>query len=127
MGSRVADDHEHGPVWVHLLGCSEEAHTVIGDEIREVILGREKWEDGEDREIYTECSLGATHCAGHQGQGYDHGLVTVLKEVMAGESREASTTHICHDSQCPLSPLQDPGSPGRLTWPPLWRGLSSLL
>lgn len=80
----MADDHEHRPVWVHLLGCSEEAHAVIGDEICEVILGRESREDGEDQEIYTACSLGATHYARHQGQGYDHGLATALKEVMAG-------------------------------------------
>lgn len=79
----MTDDHEHGPVWVHLLGCSEEAHTVVGDEIREVILGWERWEDGDGWEIYTECSLGATHYARHQGQGYDHGFVIALK-VMAG-------------------------------------------
>lgn len=51
MGSRVADDHEHRPVWVHLLGCAEEAHAVVGDEVREVILGRERREDGEDEGI----------------------------------------------------------------------------
>lgn len=38
MGSSVTDDHEHRPVWVHLLGCAEEAHAVVGDEICEVIL-----------------------------------------------------------------------------------------
>lgn len=80
----MADDHEHRSVWVHLLGCSEEAHTVIGDEICEVILGWERREGGEDQEIYTECSLGATHYARHEVQRCGHGLVTALKEAMAG-------------------------------------------
>lgn len=34
----MADDHEDGPVRVHLLGCAEEAHTVIGNEVCEVVL-----------------------------------------------------------------------------------------
>lgn len=36
----MADDHEDGPVRVHLLGRAEEAHAVVGDEVRQVILGR---------------------------------------------------------------------------------------
>lgn len=35
----MADDHEDGPVRVHLLGRAEEAHAVVGDEVRQVILG----------------------------------------------------------------------------------------
>lgn len=35
----MADDHEDGPVWVHLLGRAEEAHAVIGDQVRQVVLG----------------------------------------------------------------------------------------
>lgn len=47
VGGCVADDHEHGPVWVHLLGCAEEAHAVIGDEVCEVILGAGEQGTGE--------------------------------------------------------------------------------
>lgn len=40
-------------MWVHLLGRAEEAHTVVGDEVCEVILaGRE--ENGEELCIRTE-------------------------------------------------------------------------
>lgn len=35
----MADDHQDWPVWVHLLGRAEEAHAVIGDEVRQVVLG----------------------------------------------------------------------------------------
>ena len=38
----MAEDHEHRPVRVHLLGCAEEAHTVVGDEVCQVVLGA--WE-----------------------------------------------------------------------------------
>lgn len=38
----MADDHEDWPVRVHLLGRAEEAHTVVGDEVCEVILGGEE-------------------------------------------------------------------------------------
>lgn len=35
----MADDHENGPVRVHLLGCTEEAHAVVGDQVCQVVLG----------------------------------------------------------------------------------------
>lgn len=41
----MADDHEDGPVRVHLLGRAEEAHAVVGDEVRQVILRRGGQED----------------------------------------------------------------------------------
>lgn len=41
----MADDHEDGPVRVHLLGRAEEAHAVVGDEVRQVILGGGAQED----------------------------------------------------------------------------------
>ena len=35
----MADDHEHRPGRVHLLGRAEEAHAVVGDQVRQVVLG----------------------------------------------------------------------------------------
>ena len=41
----MADDHEHRSVRVHLLGCAEEAHAVVGDQVCQVVLGaRERQE-----------------------------------------------------------------------------------
>lgn len=68
----MADDHEDGPVRVHLLGRAEEAHAVIGDQVRQVVLG-----GGRDRRrcdesgLPAEYLLCARHRAGHPGHGSD--------------------------------------------------------
>lgn len=42
MRGGVADDHHHRTVRVYLLGHSEEAEAVIGDQICEIILQKEE-------------------------------------------------------------------------------------
>lgn len=50
VGGSVADDHHDRTVGVDPLGRAEEVNAVVGDQVREVVLGRREEEKERDRE-----------------------------------------------------------------------------
>lgn len=92
----MADDHEDGPVRVHLLGRAEEAHAVVGDEVRQVILG------GGHRRTHEELParpLCASHGAGRRGRSGERNRQSLPSRTRRPAGRTgheaASETHGC--------------------------------